>query len=64
MEVIIEILTKMGWGIIIFGGGLLISQLIGLVFDKSIRRIYASFAIRLRRRVAIFVMRKIFKEEC
>ena len=64
MEIVIEVLTKMGWGIIIFGGGTLLFQLIGLAIDPSIRQIYRRLAIRLRKRVAIFIMKKIYREEC
>lgn len=64
MEIVIEVLTKMGYGIIIFGGWLFITQLIGIAIDRSIRKEYRSIAIRLRKRIAIFIMKKFYREEC
>lgn len=63
MEIVIEVLTKIGYGIIIFGGWLFITQLIGMAICKPIRNTYRSIAIRLRKRVAIFIMQKFYKEE-
>ena len=63
MEIVIEVLTKIGYGIIIFGGALLITQLIGLAIDPSIRKTYRKIAVRLRKRMAIFIMQKFYKEE-
>ncbi len=61
-DIILELLSRLLGGVCIILAAWLVIQSFGILVSREVRQIYADIAIRIRKRIAIFILRRFYKE--
>ena len=63
LKVEIEFIKNVCGGILVFFVAFLITQALGLLLSREVRGMYKDFFIAIRKRIAIFILRKFYKDK-
>lgn len=62
-DFLLELFGRIFGGLFVVLAAWLVIQSFGLLVSHEVREIYADIAIRIRKRIAVFILRKFYKEE-